>query len=147
MSLVYIWGYQGCWRLNQTHFLRWLSLCGLACLEDDSGEADSKVVSSTNANLYLRLCAHWGAKRSFESLHDAFQERLLALEVPRSQRDLLKALAAKVTVLDTPGNACKVLSVGETFVYGTAGNSTNHNYTVVQSDVALSVCKKHTFHS
>ena len=50
--------FHSCWKLNQSHFLRWLELCGLVvnCAPDNG----QQLVSSTNATTFLKLCAALG---------------------------------------------------------------------------------------
>ena len=45
-------------KLNQSHFLRWLELCGLVV--DCAPDNGQQLVSSTNATIFLQLCAALG---------------------------------------------------------------------------------------
>ena len=107
-------------------------MCGLSTDEMENADAGKqRLQSSTNARLFLQLCAVLGQRHTFESLHASFLEKLKDLDAPPAGRSQLQALAKAIKPEDTPGNACKVISVCQTFLYGAAGNEGKHYIKVV----------------
>ena len=77
-------------KLNQSHFLRWLELCGLVV--DCAPDNGQQLVSSTNATIFLKLCAALGnttreeAKAMTLSLISRRGTSILRQNVDQSQR-------------------------------------------------------------
>ena len=135
------------WKLNLSHFLRWLTLCGLVRTGDDADVDAPGLASSTNANCFLRLCKAWQWKHTFESLHASCLEHLRKLETTQANYDKLIALAANIAVEDTPGNACKAICCAETFLYGGSTNAPSHTLVVSPSALGRALVSKFTFHA
>ena len=136
------------WRLNYSHFFRWLSLVGLAkekCDYEAVTGAAVQMTSSTNGNLFLQLCRGLGNRHSYESLHTAFLKELAALKVDAAAKKKLALLCTKVALDDSPGNMCKAVCALETFLFGEASNATSYRLAVGPSPLQAAITRRYVF--